>query len=161
MFKKILLVLLVAFIAIQFFRPKKNKSDGPQPHAITNILQTPSDVQVILKKACNDCHTNNTVYPWYAKVQPIAWWLDGHIRNGKKHLNLDEYTNKSARYQYHKMEETIEMVKENEMPLKSYTWSHKDAKLTIDEKATLTKWAESVMDELKTRYPIDSLIRRK
>ena len=79
----------------------------------------------------------------------------------KKHINYDEYTHKPLRFQYHKMEETIEMVKEGEMPLNSYTWVHKDAKLTTEEKAKITGWAQSVMDTMKARYPIDSLIRKK
>jgi DNA replicative helicase MCM subunit Mcm2 (Cdc46/Mcm family) len=160
MLKKIGIVLLIGLIVIQFIHPKKNKAEGAQPNFIGNAFHIPADVSTILAKACNDCHTNNTSYPWYARIQPVHWWLDKHVREGKGHLNLDEYTNKSLRYQYHKMEETIEMVKEGEMPLKSYTWTHKDAKLTGDEKAKLTGWAQSIMDTMKAKYPIDSLIRK-
>ena len=59
------------------------------------------------------------------------------------------------------MEEVIEQVKEGEMPLNSYTWIHKDAKLTTEEKAKITGWAQSVLDTMKATYPIDSLIRKK
>jgi len=59
------------------------------------------------------------------------------------------------------MEETIEMVKEGEMPLNSYTWTHKDAKLTHDEKIKVTNWAQSVQDSMKAKYPMDSLVRPK
>jgi Haem-binding domain len=161
MFKKILLVLLAALVVIQFIHPKKNKAEGPQPNFIGNVYTIPGDVKTILAKACNDCHSNNTTYPWYANFQPVHWWLDKHVKDGKKHINYDEYTNRPLRYQYHKMEETIEMVKEGEMPLNSYTWTHKDAKLTEEEKAKITGWAQSVMDTMKARYPIDSLIRKK
>ena len=84
-----------------------------------------------------------------------------YIKDGKKHLNYDEYTSRPLRYQYHKMEETIEMIKEGEMPLNSYTWTHKDAKLSEQEKTKLISWAESVMDNMKSKYPIDSLVRKK
>lgn len=161
MIKKILLVLLAALIVIQFIHPKKNKSEGPQSNYIGNNFNIPEDVKTILAKACNDCHSNNTRYPWYANLQPVHWWLEKHIKDGKKHVNYDEYINRPLRYQYHKMEETIEMVKEGEMPLNSYTWTHKDAKLTIEEKSKITGWAQSVMDSMKARYPIDSLIRKK
>jgi DNA replicative helicase MCM subunit Mcm2 (Cdc46/Mcm family) len=161
MFKKIMLVLLAALIVIQFIHPKKNKAEGPQPNYIGNVYAIPGDVKTILAKACNDCHSNNTTYPWYANFQPIHWWLEKHVKDGKKHINYDEYTNRPLRYQYHKMEETIEMVKEGEMPLNSYTWTHKDAKLTAEEKAKITGWAQSVMDTMKAKYPIDSLIRKK
>jgi len=161
MIKKILLVLLAALVVIQFIHPKKNKSEGPQPNYIGNNYNIPEDVKTILAKACNDCHSNNTRYPWYATLQPVHWWLEKHVKDGKKHINYDEYTNRPLRYQYHKMEETIEMVKEGEMPLNSYTWTHKDAKLTDEEKSKLTGWAQSVMDTMKARYPIDSLVRKK
>lgn len=161
MLKKILLFLLLAFVVIQFIHPKANKASGKQPNYIGNVYAIPSDVESILKKACNDCHSNNTVYPWYSNIQPVDWWLNNHVQEGKKHLNYDEYTNRSLRYQYHKMEETIEMVKEGEMPLDSYTWMHKDAKLTEEEKNKLIGWAESVMGTMRSKFPIDSLVRKK
>jgi hypothetical protein len=161
MFKKIMLFLLAGLVVIQFIHPKRNRSEGPQANYIGNVFTVPDDVKGILKKACNDCHSNNTEYPWYSKLQPVDWWMDKHVKDGKKELNFDEYTHKSLRYQYHKMEEVIEMVKEGEMPLDSYTWVHKDAKLTDDEKNKIYNWANSVMDTMKAKYPIDSLIRKK
>jgi hypothetical protein len=161
MLKKVLLVLLLAFIVIQFIHPKRNKAEGAQPNYIGNAHVVPDDVKTILSKACNDCHSNNTQYPWYSKIQPVHWWLNKHVIDGKKHLNYDEYTNKSLRYQFHKMEETVEMVKDGAMPLDSYTWMHKDAILTEDEKNKLVAWANAVMDTMRSKYPIDSLIRKK
>ncbi len=161
MFKKIMVALLVALIIIQFIHPKKNKAEGPQPNYIGNNFAVPADVKTILAKACNDCHSNNSNYPWYANLQPIHWWMEKHIKEGKKNINYDEYTNRPLRYQYHKMEETIEMIKEGEMPLNSYTWTHKDAKLTNEEKIKLTDWAESIMKDMESKYPIDSLKRKK
>lgn len=159
MFKKILLFLLAALVVIQFIHPKKNKSEGPQPHFIGNTYAIPADVKSLLNSACLDCHSNNTRYPWYAMLQPIHWWMEDHVKDGKRSVNYDEYTNRPLRYQYHKLEETIEMVKESKMPIKSYTWTHKDARLTQEERAKITGWAQSVMDTMKARYPIDSLVR--
>ena len=156
-----MLVLLAVLVIIQFIHPKKNKAEGVQPNYIGNTFAITADVKTILAKACYDCHSNNTRYPWYANLQPLHWWLEKHIKNGKKEINFDDYTNKSLRYQYHKMEEVIEQVKEGEMPLNSYTWIHKDAKLTTEEKAKITGWAQSVLDTMKATYPIDSLIRKK
>lgn len=156
-----MLFLLAALVIIQFIHPKKNKSEGPQPNFIGNVYPIPADVKTVMEKACNDCHTNNTKYPWYATLQPIHWWMENHVKEGKQHVNYDEYTNRPLRYQFHKMEETIDMIKEGEMPLDSYTWTHKDAKLTDNEKKLIVNWAESVMDSMKARYPIDSLQRKK
>ncbi|HEV7781908.1 MAG TPA: heme-binding domain-containing protein [Chitinophagaceae bacterium] len=161
MFRKILLVLLAALVIIQFIHPKKNKTGGVQPNFIGNSFAIPADVRSIMAKACNDCHSNNTRYPWYSRLQPVDWWMNGHVKNGKKGINYDEYINKSLRYQFHKMEETIGMVKEGKMPLNSYTWTHRDARLTEAEKNALISWANSVMDTMRAKYPVDSLIRKK
>ena len=161
MFKKILLLLLIAFVCIQFFHPKPNKAAGDQPNYVGKVFPVPADVQPILAKACNDCHSNNTRYPWYSNVQPVDWWTNKHVKGGKAELNLDEYTNRSLRYQYHKMEEIAEQVKEGKMPLNSYLWIHKDAKLSDEEKSKLIAWTQTVRDTMKARYPADSILRKK
>src|SRR5580765_4413932 len=103
-FKKIILGLLVVLIIIQFFHPAKNVSTTPSPYNIATVYNVPSAVNTILSKACNDCHSNNTRYPWYNNIQPVAWWLNNHIVDGKKELNFDEYINKRPRFQYRRME---------------------------------------------------------
>jgi hypothetical protein len=161
MFKKILLVLLVIILIIQFIHPARNISTGHQSHNITKAFNVPAEVQTILDKACMDCHSNNTRYPWYSKVQPVDWWLTHHITEGKRGLNFDEYTNRSLRYQFHKMEEIAEQVKEGEMPIDSYTWTHKDAILSEEEKNIIITWTETIRNEMKAKYPADSLIRKR
>ena len=165
MFKKILkrtfLVLLVIFIAIQFYRPAKNKAMGPFANAIENKYPMQEDVKNILKASCNDCHSNNTVYPWYAEVQPVRWWLDGHINDGRRGLNFDEYLSYPIRKQYKRMEDVNELVKDDKMPLKSYLWIHKYAKLNDQQKSTIANWTNSVRDSIKANYPADSLTGKK
>ena len=153
-------ILLFGIIGIQFFKPAKNLEAAIPSTHVSNLSAIPSDVNIILEKACFDCHTNNTRYPWYFNVQPVGIWMNGHIKEGKSKLNFSEYTNKRPRYKYHKMEEVIEMVEDGKMPLPSYTWTHKDAILTQEEKTKLIDWANSVMELLKTQYPIDSLVKK-
>ena len=159
--KRFFQLLILALIVIQFFRPAKNKSEGISKNDISTLYPVPTDVQDILKTSCNDCHSNNTVYPWYAEVQPVAWWLNEHIEDGKKDLNFSEFASYRPRRQYKKLEEINELVKENEMPLNSYLWIHKDAKLSDQQKLTLANWVEATRDSLEARYPIDSLVRKK
>lgn len=152
-------LLLIALIVIQFFRPAKNLHQGIAAYYISTKYHIPPDVNAIMEKACYDCHSNNSRYPWYFNILPVGMWMNEHIDDGKKGLNFSDYTNKRLRYQYHKMEEVIEQVKEGEMPIDSYTWTHNDAILTQEEKTKLINWAQSVMDALKAQYPIDSLKR--
>jgi len=161
MLKKILLFLLAILIIIQFIHPKPNKANSEQANYIGKIHTVPEDVLSILAKACLDCHSNNTRYPWYTNFQPFDWWITNHINNGKRGLNFDEFNNKSLRFQYNKMKDVVEQIKKDEMPLNSYLWIHKDAKLTGDEKSELINWATGIMDSMKTKYPIDSLVRKR
>jgi len=160
MFKKVLLALLVIFLILQAFRPEKNLS-GNKENDISTLYAVPAEVDQILVKACNDCHSNKTVYPWYAEVQPVAWWLGDHVKDGKKHLNFNEFASYRLAKQYHKLEEVIDEVKEGEMPLESYTLVHRNANLTMEEKNILVNWSAAVRDTMKARYPADSLIMKK
>ncbi|MEO6539662.1 MAG: heme-binding domain-containing protein [Ferruginibacter sp.] len=165
MLKKILKrtfqILLLVFIVIQFIRPEKNKAAGISKNDITTIYPVPANVHSILKTSCYDCHSNNTVYPWYAKVQPVMWWLNDHVRDGKKDLNFSEFASYSIRRRYKKLEEVNDLVKKDAMPLDSYLWLHKDAKLNEQQKLILANWVTAIRDTIKANYPPDSLIRKK
>lgn len=156
--KRIFYAVIILLVVIQFIRPEKNIAAGKSPNHISSQFPVPDNVDAILVKACNDCHSNNTVYPWYSNIQPVAFWLNDHIKDGKKHLNFDEFTTYRAAKQFHKLEEVEGEVNEGEMPLKSYTLIHGNAKLTDAEKKTLIDWSLAVRDSLKARYPADSLV---
>jgi hypothetical protein len=162
MIRKILWALLAVFVVIQFFRPAKNNSDDQLFH-VSKKYDVPEDVASIMKVACDDCHSNKTEYPWYANIQPVAWWLNNHITDGKKHLNFSDFTNRRIAYQNHKFEEVVEMVEKKEMPLASYTYMglHAGANLTDAQRETLINWAKTNMDSLKVQYPADSLVLRR
>lgn len=160
MLKRILLVLLIAFVVLQFFRPKKNISAQTSRNDIATLYHIPADVKQIMDKACNDCHSNNTSYPWYAEIQPVAWWLADHVEEGKEHINYSEFASYSLRKQYHKLEETEEMVKENHMPLDSYLWIHRDADLNQEERNKIMQWSAGIRKQMEAKYPLDSLVKR-
>lgn len=160
--KRILLGLLIIFIVMQAFRPEKNISNDTTKD-ISKSYIVPENVQQILTKACNDCHSNHTRYPWYAEIQPVSWWLADHVKDGKKELNFNEFDKYRIARQYKKLEECVEQIKEGKMPLSSYTIIHKDAILTEAEKQILYNWCEILRDSIKVTYPADSLVikRRK
>ena len=161
MAKKIGLILLAALVIIQFFHPKKNTGPEPSPNSIAAVYTTPDSVQQVLAVACNDCHSGNTRYPWYNKVQPVAWWLANHVNEGKKELDFDQFKTFTPRRQYNKMKSLVREIKEDGMPLDSYTWIHKDAILTPAQKQLLITWAEGIQRQLEKTWPPDSLARKK
>jgi hypothetical protein len=162
MLKKILIALVILLVVIQFFRPEKNTSND-MTYDITKKYEVTDNINQIHKVYSYDCHSNKTEYPWYANVQPVAWWLDGHVTDGKRHLNFSEFTNRPIAIQNHKWEETIEMVEEKEMPLESYTYLglHSEANLTDDQREAVINWAKDQMAYLKANYPADSLVMPK
>lgn len=159
--KTILIVLLVAFIIIQFFRPEKNSGVETPINQITAVQPVPEDAQEILRVSCYDCHSNTTHYPWYDYIQPVAWILHDHIVEGKKELNFSEFATYPVYRQYKKFKEIQRQIKEGEMPLFSYTIPHRDAKLNEDQKSILIDWAANAMKEMESKYPADSLARPK
>jgi hypothetical protein len=159
--KTILLVLVVLLLLAQFYPRAKDNINGPETSHLSTVHNIPADVQGLFKSSCYDCHSNNTIYPWYYNIQPLAWWLDDHVKEGKREFNFSEFAGYTLAKQYHKLEELEELVTEGEMPLKSYTLAHGDARLTDAQRLSITNWSKSVREDMKARYPADSLIRKK
>jgi hypothetical protein len=151
MIKKILTVLLAVFIVIQFFRPTKNQSTAPTPDDIFNHYAAPDSIKSLIHRSCYDCHSNNTLYPWYAEIQPVAWWLDHHIEEGKGELNFSDFEAFNIRFKSRKLDEVIDLVRNEEMPLKSYLISHSEARLSPAQRVGIIKWADQVRNNIKPR----------
>jgi len=148
--KTSLLGLLVVFLVIQFIHPAKNVSAQANPQDIGALYPVPDSVKLVLQKACMDCHSNNTRYPWYNNIQPVAWWMNDHVTEGKRELNFSEFGVRTPEKQAKKLRKMAKEVQEGEMPLSSYTWIHKEAKLSEQEKNLLIGWANSLADKI---YP--------
>jgi len=139
-FKNIALVMLVILLGIQFIRiDKSNPPLNPSEDFIA-VSKPPENVTLILKKACYDCHSNETVYPWYSNIAPASWWLKSHIDEAREALNFSEWTDYSGKEKSKKIHKAAEEVKEGAMPLSSYTLIHFKSKLSNDEKATLSNY---------------------
>jgi len=151
--KKIFLFLFVVLVIIQFIRPSENHSDKLSKNDITLHYTVPDTVLAILKTSCYDCHSNNTRYPWYNKIQPVAWWLSSHVKDGKRELNFSEFASYPLTKQAKKIKNTVREVKGGEMPLDSYLWIHKDAKLEQGQKDTLIQWANSLQQTILKAGP--------
>ena len=160
--KRFIFVLLILLLLVQFY-PKGNKNISQTLSAadISTKYNVPADVQTVLKASCYDCHSNNTVYPWYYKVQPVAWWLNEDIKDAKKEVNFSEFASYRAAKQFRKLKEIKDEVEGGDMPLPSYTFIHRYARLDETQKKLVINWATSIQDSLKAHYPADSLVIKK
>jgi hypothetical protein len=157
MIGKILIGITLIFIIIQFIRPAKNNS-GDKPADISKMYAVPDSVNAILQRSCKDCHSNSTEYPWYASIEPVGWWLSSHIKDGKRHFNLNNFSSVRVAIQKKKMEEVMEQLRDDDMPLRTYTLIHKDAELSAADKQTLNNWCLKIIEQIKADNPPDSLI---
>ena len=146
--KIIAIVLLVAFVVIQFIPVDRNQSDSVPKTDFMLVNDAPSDIKDKLRVSCYDCHSNNTQYPWYNKVQPVAWFLEGHIKEGKSELNFNEWDALSNRRKASKLRSIIKQIESGEMPLASYTLIHKDAIFSEEETKQVVKYMENLKDSL-------------
>ena len=148
LFKKIILASGVVFIAIQFIQPARNKSGQALSTDFAKIYSLPANVDAVLQSACYDCHSNNTNYPWYFNIQPMARVMARHIKNGKEKLNFSDFGSNSTRKQISKLKEIANQIKDDEMPVASYKAMHKKANLSKEEKILIIDWMNKTADSL-------------
>ncbi|MCP3980572.1 MAG: heme-binding domain-containing protein [bacterium] len=141
MLKKILkwtvIGLFVLFVVAQFFPAARTNPE------IVRDIDAPEDVKSILRRACYDCHSHETAWPWYSRVAPISWWVVDHVEHGRGDLNFSDWPLLDFEEQEHMLEEIEHEVADREMPLTSYTLIHRSARLSDDDRQKLVEWAEA------------------
>ena len=139
---KILAILFVAaLIVAQFFQPDRSNPAIVEVETLEASTILPADVKAVLHRSCSDCHSNNTVYPWYSNISPFSWFLAGHISDGRKEMNFSVWNTYTQKKKGKKLEEVCEKVEAKEMPLPSYLWIHRYAALSESEIKLLCDWA--------------------
>ncbi|WAC01636.1 heme-binding domain-containing protein [Lacinutrix neustonica] len=146
--KIIAIILLVAFVGIQFIPTTRNQSDTVPSTDFMLVNNVPETIQKKLQVSCYDCHSNNTQYPWYNKIQPVAWFLEDHIKEGKAELNFNEWDSLSSRRKASKLRSIIKQIENGEMPLNSYTLIHNEATFTEAEAEELINFITQLKDSL-------------
>lgn len=141
--KIVVIVAVAGFLLIQFYRPDRINPPIAAAETLENSTQVPENVGKILKKSCNDCHTNQTNWRWYSNVAPISWKMVEHIEEGRKELNFSKWATYSSKRKNHKLEEICEQIETGEMPYDQYLWIHWDAELSQEEIRTLCDWTKT------------------
>jgi hypothetical protein len=139
--KIVVIVLAIAFVIAQFIRPSFTNPPVNAAETLGASVTVPDNVEAILKRSCNDCHSNTTSYPWYSQISPVSWFLNNHIEEGRGELNWSVWNTYPAKKKDRKLDEVCEQVKTGEMPLPSYLWIHRDAALSEADANTLCDWA--------------------
>jgi hypothetical protein len=146
--KIFLIVLVIAFIALQFVPNKMPKNAEAGKDDLISIVVLPENISSILRTSCYDCHSNQTSYPWYSKVAPASWLLAQDVREGRDELNFSEWGSYIRRKQIGKLRKIKEEVASGDMPLKNYLIIHRHAKLSREQKNTLVKWTDDMTKKI-------------
>ena len=148
--KRIGLALLVGLAGLQFIptRSNRTKEVTSSPDFI-KINKVPDDIGRILLTSCYNCHSNNTNYPWYSRVQPVGWFLGNHISKGKAELNFSEFGSYSVRKQISKLKLMVTQIEKNEMPIASYTFIHREARLSKGSKKAIVDYLSELQNSLQ------------
>ena len=136
---------VVLLAAIQFFRPARTNPPVIAAKTVEAAVGVPPQVEEILGRSCNDCHSNLTEWPWYTNVAPVSWLIAHHVNEGRRHLNFSEWlrpdVQDAAKYTHEKFESICKEVQIGDMPLESYTLIHRQARLSTGDVQTLCRWA--------------------
>jgi Haem-binding domain len=144
--KIIAIALFIGFVAIQFIRPEKTNPPVNQPETIQATMQIPENVQSILKRSCNDCHSHETVYPFYSNIAPISWQVIDHINEGRRKLNFSIWNTYDEKKKKRKLEGICEEMQSGEMPMSQYTLIHRDAIVSADDIKSICDWTKKEVD---------------
>ena len=145
--KKLLLLAAVA-VLIQFIPapPKTNPQSDPA-RTFAAVMKPPAAVQNIFHRACFDCHSNETIWPWYAHVAPVSWPVRKHVENGRKHINFSEWLKpgETSFSNWSDLEDICKAVRDKTMPLPYYDWLHPQAKLSAEDRLAVCEWVDDAI----------------
>ena len=143
--KIILWAIVLVIVLIQFIPVTRSNPAATAP------LDDSLAVTAVLKQSCYDCHSNETVWPWYAYVAPVSWLVTSDVNEARHHFNFSEWGNLPLKKQKRVADHAVEEVEEGGMPPGNYLWMHGNAKMTPEDITTLKAWAQQVQgDSLST-----------
>ncbi|MDQ2855891.1 MAG: heme-binding domain-containing protein [Acidobacteriota bacterium] len=141
--KWLVLVVVIVFVVIQFKRPARTNPPVNEAQTIYAQTQMTPQVSAILERSCRDCHSNKTVWPWYTNVSPISWFIVDHVNEGRRNLNISEWTQYDKNRQGRKLQQICDQVTDGSMPLSTYTPLHRGSKPSPEDVKTLCAWTEA------------------
>ncbi|MDQ1857948.1 MULTISPECIES: heme-binding domain-containing protein [unclassified Chryseobacterium] len=143
--KKIVFWTFVAFALIQFFPIDRTNQPVDAKVNFVDARKSPEKVRTLLKNACYDCHSNETVYPKYAFIAPVSWSVKSHVNEGREHLNFSAWETYNKDLKENMLTKSIQTIQNKTMPMPGYIVYHKEANLSEAERALLIQYFEEML----------------
>ena len=134
----------VLAVGSQFVRPARTNPPTDPSATLSTRVNVPAPVAAILDRSCRDCHSNGTRWPWYSQVAPVSWFVIDHVNHGRSHFNYSQWAKYPPDEVAKLLEGTCELAQKGDMPLPSYLWLHRDARLSSADIATLCAWTQAL-----------------
>ncbi len=141
--KYVFLGIVVIAIVIQFIRPDMSLPPVNPTHTIQAVMNLPPSIDSTIHRACYDCHSNESRWPWYSQISPVSWWLKSDVTDGRNALNFSEFATMTKKKQAKRLGDASDEVKKGDMPLKLYLPMHPAAHLTDADRQAFIAWATS------------------
>lgn len=140
--------LALLLTAVQFVRPARTNPPVLPGRSLEQHVAVPPEVAEVLGRACADCHSNRTAWPWYSHVAPASWFVAEHVEDGRRHLNFDEWARYEPRESADMLRHICHEARVGTMPLDSYTLLHPGARLTPRDVQALCDWTDGAQSRL-------------
>jgi hypothetical protein len=148
---KLSLITLVALVVVaQAVRPARTNPPVDPQKEITAHMQVDPPVMATLSRACNDCHSNRTEWPWYSNVAPVSWLVAHDVNDGREELNLSEWGASKEKEPGKLLGKICSEMTEGKMPMTTYTLIHPQAKLTREEVQNVCRWTNSIASNVSS-----------
>src|ERR1051326_290155 len=151
--KRIIIAIVVLLIVAQFIRPLPANAPIDPQKTLASTGDLPPDVAAVFNRACRDCHSNQTTWPWYSQIAPVSWMLASHVKEGRRELNIDQWRDYTTKRKLRKLDEICKQIKERDMPLSSYLWIHHDGGLAGDDIKLLCTWVAGETSKISREQP--------
>jgi cytochrome c551/c552 len=146
--RRVLLAVSVLLLVAQFIPVGRANPPEDPAQTVYATISVPAETEGVLRRACHDCHSNQTVWPWYSRVAPVSWLIARDVARGRGEMNLSEWARYPARRKDRKLREICEQVTRGKMPMPVYALMHPQAKLSDQERKALCGWADTARREV-------------
>jgi hypothetical protein len=142
--KFVVSALVIFLVAIQLVQPKRTNPPVSPSRSLAAHVTIPPQVQATLMRTCGDCHSNQTVWPWFSHIAPLSWGITDDVNQGRRHMNFDDWeAQESAKVANDRVIDICKEIQTNGMPPFSYRIVHRASRLKMQEIELICSWSQS------------------
>jgi len=140
--KKVAMAAAAMFLGLQAIPVDRSNPPVNSSRTIFASEALPAKVEMVLRRSCQDCHSNQTRWPWYSYVAPMSWIVAHDVHAARRQMNFSEWAGYSDKKLEERLDGICEQVVNGDMPEGKYALVRRRARVTEDERAAICQWVE-------------------